>query len=101
MSKDTLGHACFICAHVLNQNQPIRFACRQEPLEVADSGWEFHCGVAIHSDEQLKVVGISTAITIDATLNQIISKAWPCAFERSEGGDPWTTDRTTLERLLE
>lgn len=52
------GNAVIICKHVLDDPSCVEHAFKGEPIECADSGWQFLCGAKSHSEEDARVVSM-------------------------------------------
>ena len=52
------GIGVIICKHVLDNPSCVGYAFKTEPVECADSGWQFLCREKSHSEEDARVVSM-------------------------------------------
>ena len=81
--------ACIVCHHVTKEGFPILYACRDEPVEEADSGWQFHCDQHDHSEAWSAVWAVANAIDFDSSIAAIIDSPVGSAYQRESVTDEW------------
>jgi hypothetical protein len=86
-SKDHSG-AAIVCPFVAAKRLPIIYACRDEPTEPADSGWQFLSKEQV-SPGNLKVWSLNEVFDYEPSLCQFMSV--PCGTElwRESVSDSW------------
>lgn len=88
MYQEAETGAAFICTHVAREGLPILSVSHSEPVEPRDSGWAFHCGKDEHSDDEILVVALKTALGFDTDLLQVLALPRGCyAFRATRGGE--------------
>ena len=92
--EDIAGCAAIICIHVAHRKAPILYASRSEPLESADSGWQFLCGEPGHGGPDAQVWRLDEVVSLDPSLREILDAAPDSAFERDPVTFEWYSAAT-------
>lgn len=87
--EDLKRSAAMICKHISYPEHPILRATRDVPLEPADSGWQFLCGVESHEKSQAAVWALEEVARLDSSLRSILDAETGVSFERSAADTPW------------
>ena len=88
--EDLKRSAAIICKHISYPKHPILYAARAVPLEPADSGWQFLCGLELgHNFDDAAVWALQEVAALDPTLRNILDAEAKKCFERSSVGAPW------------
>ena len=82
-----MNKAVIICKHVLDNPSCVKCACKTEPSEASDSGWQFLCGAESHAAEDAKVVSEDEIKKLIPSVSQIWEAKAPCTFILD--GDRW------------
>jgi hypothetical protein len=91
--------AAIICKQVSYPERPILHATRDFPVEPADSGWQFVCGVENHDDFGGGQTWTLEEVTaLDPTLRAILDAEPKISFERRTVDTPWRRVRYANER---
>ena len=88
MSRDHSG-AAFVCTHVA-AGRPVLVVIRDEPVEQADTGWQFLCGDD-DEDEEPRIWSLAEVLASDPSLIPLASLPVGTALRRSALGLPWTS----------
>ena len=89
-TNQTDDRAAILCEHVANEGFPILRAIRDEPLEDADSGWQFVCDSGKSEDEDnAQVWAISEVLEIEPSLTEYIDESPGTVLERKNKDSQW------------
>jgi hypothetical protein len=81
--------AAIVCEHVAN-GCPILRAVKDEPLEPADSGWQFVCNSGVRENEETaKVWAVHEVLEVEPTLAAFIEKPAGTILERKSANASW------------
>ena len=82
--------AAIVCCHVAKDRLPILLAERIEPVEAADSGWQFFCNSG-HPEEarDAQVWSISEVLELEPTLSDFVSRPPGARLLRCDSKSPW------------
>jgi len=59
--------ACMICSHILDKKRAILYVSHD-----ADDGmWQFLCGEENHKSDDIRVIALFEAVTLDGSINQL------------------------------
>src|SRR5437762_1148933 len=90
MNTNTDRRAAILCSHVASRQRPILCAERGDPLDAADSGWQFLCNVATEENpSDAKVWAVSEVLDIEPTLAPFIDLPPGTRIVRENIGAPW------------
>ena len=90
MSYENLKRsAAFVCEHVALRRRPILRAKHDVPIDPADSGWQFLCGVENHTDSAPLLWALEEVAQLDFSLRTILDSPQETCFERSTVDTPW------------
>jgi hypothetical protein len=67
-----MNRAALVCDHVAIAGDPILHAARSEPIEPADSGWQFLCGRGGHVQDA-KIWILQEVLTCEPTYRSSLS----------------------------
>jgi hypothetical protein len=82
--------AVILCEHVAKQGFPILLAIRDEPLEDADSGWQFVCNSSKPEDEdKAQVWTVSEVLEIEPSLADYLDQIPGTILERDNKKSQW------------
>lgn len=85
-SSDETG-AALVCQHIAGGSEPIRLAFRIEPVEAADSGWQFFCGVFTDEDPgAARVWSLGDVLELDPGLAEYLSSPPGTELSLDSGG---------------
>lgn len=77
--------ACFVCDHVMNRQRPILWVCHDQE----DGAWQFLCGDAVHTDENIRLISLQEATEIDPSINDLSELPPGVGAERNSAKDAW------------
>jgi hypothetical protein len=87
---DISQSAVIICVHCAKQGYPILAACRDEPEDPADTGWQFHCNMFDHSnDPNGQVWSAGEVANHDSSVLSVIDNPVGAKFTRNTALEPW------------
>jgi hypothetical protein len=87
--EDIKRSAAIVCKHISYPERPILRATRDVPVDPADSGWQFLCGVADHRNIRGAIWALEEAACLDASLREILDAEPEVSFKRSTLGGSW------------
>lgn len=82
--KDTKNTACFVCNHVFDKSKPILYVTHD-----SDGYWQFLCGEDHHTEDDIKVISLLQAVTLDATINDLYEMPLNAGAERKQINEKW------------
>ncbi len=88
---DIARSAAIICKHVAREGRPILLATRDEPVEEADSGWQFTCGVVDHVAANAKIWAVEEVVKLDPSVLPLLDNPARSSFVRSDRHSQWQT----------
>jgi hypothetical protein len=78
--------------------EPVRLVSRNLPVEEADSGWVFACGLDEHLKEDWMVVGVKNVLKKHPSVEPVLRALIPGdTVEREDVGQPWQLTHTPPE----
>jgi len=81
--------AVIVCEHVA-QGAPILRGARDEPLEEADSGWQFLCNSGVfENQDNAQVWALHEVLEIDPALGEFIDHPPGTVIVRESASAPW------------
>jgi hypothetical protein len=89
MYKDHSKAAAIVCEHVANGNASISYAEKSKPLDDADSGWQFLCGLDDEDSEKAEVWAIGEVLQKEPSLSQFIDAPTGTVLIRNSIQEPW------------
>src|SRR5260221_4225459 len=81
--------AAIVCGHVAAKSLPVLYASRDEPLEEADSGWQFTCNKHEEDLSEAKVCAIYEVVEIEPSLAPLIDLPSGTKVIRDAPDSPW------------
>lgn len=86
--------AAIVCTHVAKGEEPIVCAVRDEPVDAADSGWQFLCaGSHVDPDKDAQVWSLSEVIAAEPSLAGLIEAPIGTRLLRQDERSPWQKSR--------
>lgn len=89
---DIAHGAAIVCSHVASGELPIRLARRDAPAHDIDTGWQFHCDVHDHRDDEPEVVSVLAVVERDPTVEAILDNPPRSCFRREDATSPWVVE---------
>ena len=93
MQGTEMNTAAIVCDHVAVEGQPILNAERSEPLEDADSGWQFLCGGSDHVTNA-KVWALHEVVAMEPSLTSLIDLPAGTSLSRGSPTESWIVRRS-------
>ena len=91
-TRDSSG-AAILCPHVAHEGLPILYAERSEPVDAADSGWQFLCDSGRPEDpSKAQIWSLAEVVAKDASLQTILGAPAGTRMHRRDHGAPWQGD---------
>ena len=84
--------AAIVCEHVALNHAPILVAIRDEPVDAADSGWQFSCG-RYESEPNVKIWAVSEVVDEDPSLRPHIGAPAGTVLTRKSANATWRVSR--------
>jgi hypothetical protein len=75
-----------VCRHIVDDNSPVDRAIRTEPVDPADSGWQFLCKRRRHLADDCRVCGIDEILKLDPAIVEIIDVPGHVSFVKNDKG---------------
>ncbi len=98
MSYDAIsGSGAIVCIHVATRRSPILRATRDEPLEEADSGWQFLCGASGHAASDAQVWRLDEVVAYDPSVRELLDEPPNKSFERNPVTYEWCEQEYKIE----
>jgi hypothetical protein len=80
-----------LCSHVSSNRLPILYGERNEPIDAADSGWQFLCNSGVDENEHDATLwAVCELVTHEPSLLPFIDKAVGTRIIRTDKGSSWT-----------
>ena len=80
-----------ICKHAAVERRPILYARRDEPVDPADSGWQFQCGLGVEEDPaSFKLLSIEEIVRLEPTLKDHLDAPCGTVMYRRASGQAWS-----------
>lgn len=87
--KDNSG-AAIVCAHVAKLNYPILMAQKDEPINNADSGWQFLCNTGLDENyEEAQTWSINEILIIEPSLSSYMDQPAGTVLLRKNKESAW------------
>ena len=84
------GGAAIVCGHVANSQFPILRATRDEPIEPADTGWQFTCNrVESEVPQEAQVWSLGEVIDLEPSLAPFMNCPVDTTIERKDKTSEW------------
>jgi hypothetical protein len=80
------NRAVIVCQHVAELNADVYYAIKKDPVDPADSGWQFQCRDAQHSEVDAQIWSVSEMLKHDPKISQIIDLPSDSLFVKSTNG---------------
>lgn len=81
--------AVILCPHVASGSHSILMAVRTEPVNEADSGWQFLCNVEEDLPEDAQVWSVSEVLQLDPSLRDYINAPPGTTIMRESNSASW------------
>lgn len=86
--------AAIVCEHIAKRDQPILYAERTEPVDSADSGWQFLCNAASdESEDRAEVWSIRHVVQAEPSLSGLLNEPSGTVLTREDSTSPWKVRR--------
>lgn len=93
LSKDESG-AAIVCSHAASGQSPILYAERSEPIDDADSGWQFACNPLSDENPKLaQVWSINEVLVHEPTLRGLLEMPAGTRLIRESSSVPWRVEQ--------
>jgi len=95
MTAKPKGGFGFVIApkELVEKRKKIRFMYREQPDNMADSGWRFFSGdetdEEVNDPSNIALYDVKTILAIDADVMPYLNRAYYCAFERERTDEPF------------
>ena len=76
--------AVIVCFHIARENAPVRHAIRTQPLQDADSGWQFLCKAMHGNIENAQVWAVKEMLDYDSDVRNIIDQPVGSSFVKNQ-----------------
>lgn len=88
------GRAAFICRHVIESGLPVLRARYDEPVDDADSGWQFSCNLNPEDESTAVLCALDEVLQQDSSLNALLAspKRPGEALVRQGTSSSWSTE---------
>jgi Uncharacterized protein conserved in bacteria len=84
------NRAAIVCEHIAKEGYPILRAIKDEPLDSADSGWQFLCNsVEFEDEDTAQVWGIDEVLEVEPSLADLIEEPPGTKLIRESENDQW------------
>jgi hypothetical protein len=91
-TRDSSG-AAILCPHVAREGLPILYAERSEPVDAADSGWQFLCGSGRPEDQtKAQIWSLAEVVAKDSSVQMILGAPAGTRIRRQDQTSPWQED---------
>jgi hypothetical protein len=88
------NRAAIVCSHIAKDGLPILRAIRSEPLETADSGWQFLCNRGeTEREEEAKVWLICKVLALEPSLSPFIDSPIDTTLVRRDTKSNWQREK--------
>ena len=88
-----VARAAILCPHVAQEGLPILYAERSEPVDAADSGWQFLCDSGRPEDHsKAQIWSLEEVLGRDASLHTILGAPAGTRIRRRDNTAPWRND---------
>lgn len=81
--------AAIVCTHIANESSRICVAVRSEPLEEADSGWQFLCGQHEENLNEAALWSLGEVLELEPSLWPFIERLGNSKLTRDQIGGEW------------
>lgn len=86
--------AAIVCTHVAVGRYPILRAVRDEPVDPADSGWQFLCNSGkVENEKEAQVWSVSEVLDLEPTLSQFINSPVGTILFRHNEKSQWEREK--------
>jgi hypothetical protein len=82
--------AAIVCAEIATEQAPIMRAVRSEPIEPADSGWQFLCGATTEDDSTAQVWALYEVLECEPSLEPFLELPAGTILSRRNAGEKWS-----------
>jgi hypothetical protein len=89
MISELLRTAAVVCREVAIDHAPILYAVRSQPVEPADSGWQFLCGAREEDPGEAQVWAVHEVLEYDRSIEPLIEKPPGTVLWRDSASDRW------------
>jgi hypothetical protein len=83
--------AAIVCREVA-EGAPILYAVKSNPVEPADSGWQFLCGASEEDPGVSQVWALHEVLDYEPTLERFVDKPAGTVLHRSSSNDKWNVE---------
>ena len=84
------SRSAILCEHIVKGGRPILRAIRDEPLEDADSGWQFLCNTEkFENEDNAQIWAISEVLEMEPSLSNLLGSPPGTELIRNNHNEMW------------
>jgi hypothetical protein len=87
--NEIMNLGAIVCGDVAKGTRPILYAERTDPVDEADSGWQFSCGSYSDDAKLAQLWTVNEVVESEPSLGEYVGMPFGTALRRENVGAPW------------